>query len=340
MSPIQLAYEFLIKNKFKWLVTGVAGFIGSNLLEALLNLNQEVIGVDNFSTGHQRNIDEVLTAVGESKRNNFTFYQEDICSFAACVKATKNIDYVLHQAALGSVPRSIKDPIATNNNNVVGFLNILTAANNNNVKRFVYASSSSVYGDSPILPKIEGQQGNLLSPYAVSKFTNELYAKVFAKVYKMETIGLRYFNVFGPRQDPNGIYVAVIPLWIKAILNNNEVFINGDGSVTRDFCYVANVVQANILAAMTNNNAALNNIYNIAVGDRTSLEQLFNMITEILHLAGKVKPKYRKFREGDIKDSLASIEQASSLLGYRPTHKINDGLKEAMEWYKKFMSCC
>jgi UDP-N-acetylglucosamine 4-epimerase len=334
MRAIESAKVFLQKNKLKWLITGVAGFIGSNLLESLLKLNQEVVGIDNFSTGSHQNLDEVLNGLPVQQRNNFKFYYGDICLFTDCDLVTKGIDCLLHQAALGSVPRSIKDPIATNNNNVTGFLNILTAAKNNQVKRLVYASSSSVYGDSPLLPKEENHFGNLLSPYAVSKFTNELYASVFARVYGMEIIGLRYFNVFGPRQSSDGSYAAVIPLWLKALLSNEDVIINGDGTTTRDFCYVANAVQANILAALTTNDNSLNKVYNIAVGDRTSLERLFRMMVEILHLEGKVQPKYREFREGDIKDSLASIAKAHALLGYEPTHMIYDGLKATMEWYK------
>lgn len=325
---------YLSTNQFNWLITGVAGFIGSNLMEELLKLNQKVIGIDNFSTGYQRNLDEVLAGLGSQYRNNFQFYAGDICSVEECEKAINGVDYVLHQAALGSVPRSILDPLATHENNLTGFLNILNAARNHKVKRFIYASSSSVYGDSTILPKLESHIGNPLSPYAATKFANEIYAKAFATCYGIETIGLRYFNVFGPRQDPNGAYAAVIPLWIKAILNNEPVYINGDGSTTRDFCFIANVVQANILAALTQNSEALNTVYNIAVGEKISLTDLFNIICAILDK--KSEPNYRDFRQGDIKHSLADITKAKQLLQYEPSHTVSEGLKSAMIWYKNF----
>lgn len=334
MSTYAAVKEYLLHNKFRWLITGVAGFIGSNLLESLLKLNQEVIGLDNFSTGFQKNLDEVLSKLNSQQRLNFRFVFGDVCSLADCNQVTKDVDFVLHQAAIGSVPRSIEDPLTTNNSNVVGFLNIINAAKDNKVKRFVYASSSSVYGDSPTLPKKESHFGSLLSPYAVSKYTNELYADVFAKVYGIEVIGLRYFNVFGPRQDPDGPYAAVIPLWIKEILNGDDVYINGDGTTTRDFCYVANVVQANLLTALTKNDSALRTVYNVATGESTSLQELFNLIVDILRKQG-IHPNYRNFREGDIKDSLADISKARTLLNYEPTHKISDGLAEAMPWYIK-----
>ncbi len=312
-----------------WLITGVAGFIGSHLLEHLLRNGQRVVGLDNFATGHQRNLDEVLSQV----QGDFRFIQGDIRDVQICEEAVRGVDYVLHQAALGSVPRSINDPMTTHDVNVTGFLNMLIAAKNARVKRFVYASSSSVYGDSPILPKVETHQGNPLSPYAVSKMTNELYAKAFGSCYGFETIGLRYFNVFGARQDPNGPYAAVIPLWVKALLNNEPVYINGDGETSRDFCYVKNVVQANILAATTQNKAAVNTAYNIAVGDQTTLNQLYAALIKRLDIHHGPKPVYRDFRLGDVRHSLASIEKASSFLGYKPTHKIDAGLDEATQWY-------
>lgn len=312
------------------LVTGVAGFIGSHLLEQLLRNGQKVVGLDNFATGHQKNIDEVLSQV----QGDFRLIQGDIRDAKICQEAVQGVDFVLHQAALGSVPRSISDPLTTHDVNVTGFLNMLIAAKDAGVKRFVYASSSSVYGDSPILPKLETHQGNPLSPYAVSKMTNELYAKAFSNCYPIETIGLRYFNVFGARQDPNGQYAAVIPLWVKALLHNEPVYINGDGETSRDFCYVKNVVQANILAATTQNKEAVNTAYNIAVGDQTSLNQLYHALTECLNING-VRPVYRDFRPGDVRHSLANIEKASTLLGYLPTHKIDAGLDEAIEWYRQ-----
>ncbi len=311
-----------------WLVTGVAGFIGSHLLECLLGDGQKVIGLDNFATGHQKNLDEVLSQV----KGDFQFIQGDIRDPAVCQKAVKGVDFVLHQAALGSVPRSIQDPLTTHDVNVTGFLNMLIAAKDAGVKRFVYASSSSVYGDSPILPKVEAHQGNPLSPYAVSKMTNELYAKAFSNCYDIETIGLRYFNVFGARQDPNGQYAAVIPLWVKALLQNEPVYINGDGETSRDFCYVKNVVQANILAATTQNQAAVNTAYNIAVGEQTTLNQLYQALAKRLNISGR-SPVYRAFRPGDVRHSLASIGKAVDLLGYQPTHQIDAGLNEAIAWY-------
>jgi UDP-N-acetylglucosamine/UDP-N-acetylgalactosamine 4-epimerase len=332
-----LVYEnlkkHLTKSQHVWLITGVAGFIGSNLMQALLELNQKVIGLDDFSTGHQKNIDDVLATTDASKKQNFTFFEGDIRSLDVCRKAIKNVDYVLHQAALGSVPRSIKTPELTNAVNVDGFVNMLIAAKDAKVKRFVYASSSSVYGDSPILPKVETHIGNPLSPYAVSKYTNELYAKVFSRCYDLGVIGLRYFNVFGARQDPNGAYAAVIPRWVAAMLNKENVLIYGDGETTRDFCYIDNVVQANLLAATALNEDAINQAYNIAVGDQTSLNKLFRMIGDNLGISSDVQPVYRDFREGDVMHSLADISKAKALLGYEPAYKIADGLKIAMGWY-------
>jgi len=320
-----------------WLVTGVAGFIGSNLLEALLRSDQRVRGLDNFSTGSSRNLQDVREKVGAERWQNFRMIEADICDWGACVDACTQVDYVLHQAALGSVPRSISNPIATNQSNVNGFVNMLCAAKEAGVKRFVFASSSSVYGDSPILPKVEGQIGNGLSPYAVSKRANELYAEVFSRCYGMQTIGLRYFNVFGPRQDPDGPYAAVIPKWIGAMMHNEPVHINGDGETSRDFCYVANAVQANLLAATTENPAAIDQCFNVAIGERTTLNQLFEMLRQRLlpqfpHLR-EFKPFYGDFRRGDVPHSHADITRAKRLLGYEPSHRIDKGLDEALDWY-------
>lgn len=318
-----------------WLITGVAGFIGSNLLERLLLLNQSVIGLDNFSTGRLSNLKEVESIVGKEKWSKFIFLEGDITNEADCCRACEGVDYVLHQAALGSVPRSIADPIATNSANIVGFLNMLVAARNANVKSFTYAASSSTYGDHPALPKIEENIGKPLSPYAVTKYVNELYADVFAKTYGFECIGLRYFNVFGQRQDPNGAYAAVIPKWTAAMINGDDVFINGDGMTSRDFCFVENAVQMNILAATANENAK-NQVYNVAVGDRTTLNDLFNALKEGLEQNSKryVKsPHYIDFRAGDVRHSLADITKAAEGLGYHPEYRILDGLAKAMPWY-------
>ena len=323
-----------------WLVTGVAGFIGSNLLEALLKLNQRVVGLDNFSTGHQRNLDEVKTLVSLVQWSNFSLIQGDIRSLEDCRRACAGAHYVLHQAALGSVPRSIEDPITTNQNNIDGFLNVLVAARDARVKRFVYAASSSTYGDHPDLPKVEDKIGKPLSPYAVTKLVNELYADVFAKTYGFKTIGLRYFNIFGRRQDPDGAYAAVIPKWIAAMIKNEPVYINGDGETSRDFCYIENTVQANLLAATASNPEASDQVYNVAVGDRTSLNQLYlylrdNLAKRFPHLK-EAQPVYRDFRAGDVRHSLADISKGRNLIGYCPTHRISDGLSEAMEWYVEF----
>jgi UDP-N-acetylglucosamine 4-epimerase len=320
-----------------WTITGVAGFIGSNLLEALLRLNQKVIGLDNLATGHFGNLTQVQSAVGSALWKNFTWIEGDTQDAAACQKAVRGADYVLHQAALGSVPRSIAHPADSNASNVTGFVNMLWAARQNAVQRFVYASSSSVYGDAATLPQVEENIGNCLSPYAVTKRVNELYAGVFARCYGMQCIGLRYFNVFGPRQDPNGAYAAVIPKWISAMIQNEPVYINGDGSTTRDFCYVANVVQANILAAATANPEAVNTVYNIALGDETSLARLWQMLRERLlpahpHLRD-LKPVCRPFQPGDVRHSRADTGKAQRLLAYAPTHRIENGLDEALGWY-------
>jgi UDP-N-acetylglucosamine/UDP-N-acetylgalactosamine 4-epimerase len=332
----------LLANPRTWLITGVAGFIGSNLLEALLKLNQKVVGLDSFLTGYQRNLDEVQTSVSPEQWKNFSFIRGDIRDLAACHKACEGVDYVLHQAALGSVPRSIENPIATNENNLVGFLNILVAARDAGAKRFVYASSSSVYGDQPDLPKKEEKIGLPLSPYAVTKQVNETYASIFAKLYGLSSIGLRYFNVFGPRQDPDGPYAAVIPKWYTALSNNEEAYINGDGETSRDFCFVENVVQANILAACSDNGEAKGHVLNVACGEQITLNDLFilirNNVAKLYPMAKKAKPIYLDFRPGDIRHSLADIGKARKLLGYEPQHSVRDGLKIAGEWYARSIS--
>lgn len=324
----------------KWLITGCAGFIGSNLLENLLRLDQQVVGLDNFSTGFQHNLDEVRSLVSAEQWSRFSFIEGDICNLNDCAKASEEVDYVLHQAALGSVPRSIDDPISTNNTNVSGFLNMLVAARDAGVDSFTYAASSSTYGDHPALPKREECIGKPLSPYAVTKYVNELYADVFAKSYNFRSIGLRYFNVFGKRQNPNGAYAAVIPKWVSAMIKGDDVYINGDGETSRDFCYIENTVQMNILAAVAPNEAR-NEVYNVAVGDRTSLKELFNNIKVSLianSIDINVEPKYRDFRIGDVKHSQASIDKATSKLGYKPAYKIGAGIDEAMPWYVKLLS--
>lgn len=335
MSQYQTVCEQLQQVPKTWLITGVAGFIGSNLLETLLKLNQNVVGLDNFATGHQHNLNEVKNLVTPEQWANFKFYEGDIRNFADCQKACAGVNYVLHQAALGSVPRSIADPITTNAANISGFLNMLTAARDAQVKSFTYAASSSTYGDHPALPKVEENIGKPLSPYAVTKYVNELYAEVFARTYGFKTIGLRYFNVFGKRQDPNGAYAAVIPKWTAAMIAGDDVFINGDGETSRDFCFIENTVQANILAA-TANNEAKNQVYNVAVGDRTTLNDLFNAIKRALNDNGVIytkEPVYRDFRAGDVRHSQASIEKIKNLLGYQANYRINEGIKLAMTWY-------
>lgn len=329
--------DHLFLNPKRWLITGVAGFIGSNLLQKLLELNQFVVGLDNFSTGYQSNLDEVQSLVSEEQWSRFTFYEGDICNFVDCQRVCEEVDYVLHQAALGSVPRSIMNPIGTNAANITGFLNMLVAAKDAEVKSFTYAASSSTYGDHPALPKVEENIGKPLSPYAVTKYVNELYASVFARSYGFNTIGLRYFNVFGRRQDPNGAYAAVIPKWIAAMINNEEIFINGDGSTSRDFCFIDNVVQANILAATVMNQEAKDKVYNVAVGERTTLNDLFKIIQEELDKVGIIynhKPIYREFRSGDILHSQANIEKIKTLLGYKPSCKILEGILQTVLWYK------
>ena len=319
-----------------WLVTGVAGFIGSNLLETLLKLNQTVVGLDNFATGHQHNLDEVQSLVTAEQWAKFSFIEGDIRQFADCQKACAGVDYVLHEAALGSVPRSIADPITTNETNISGFLNMLTAARDAGVASFTYAASSSTYGDHPALPKVEENIGKPLSPYAVTKYVNELYADVFAKTYGFKTIGLRYFNVFGQRQDPKGAYAAVIPKWTSSMIAGEDVFINGDGETSRDFCFIQNVVQANILAATTQSDEAKNQVYNVAVGDRTTLNELYRAIQAALSTNDvnfERDPVYREFRAGDVRHSQASIAKIEQGLGYAPQFKIAEGIQLAMRWY-------
>jgi UDP-N-acetylglucosamine 4-epimerase len=321
-----------------WLVTGVAGFIGSNLLETLLKLDQRVVGLDNFATGYQHNLDEVQSLVTPAQWANFQFIQGDIRNLEDCQRACAGVDYVLHQAALGSVPRSFADPISTNSANITGFLNILVAARDAQVKSFTYAASSSTYGDHPALPKVEDNIGKPLSPYAVTKFVNELYADVFSKCYGFHTIGLRYFNVFGPRQNPNGAYAAVIPKWVSSLLKGERVFINGDGETSRDFTFIQNAIQANLLAA-TSSDEARNQVYNMAVGDRTTLKQLFALVRDNLVPFGvpaNTEPEYRDFRVGDVRHSKADISKASRLLGYLPVIDIISGIKLAMPWYAAF----
>ena len=350
MTKYEELQEHLKINQYTWLITGVAGFIGSNLLEKLLILNQQVVGLDNFETGYQHNIDQAIedaSKVLESANcqlptENFRFIEGDIRNLEHCQKACAGVDYVLHQAALGSVPRSIEDPIKTNLANIDGFLNMLVSAKDASVKRFVYAASSSTYGDHPDLPKVEDKIGNPLSPYAVTKVVNELYAGVFAKTYGFKCIGLRYFNIFGKRQDPEGAYAAVIPKWVASILNKEDVYINGDGETSRDFCYIDNTVQMNLLAATSDNAESTDQVYNVALSDRTSLNQLYQMLEERLieRTEGLIKkePIYRDFRAGDVRHSLADINKAQQLLSYQPSHQISEGLDEAMDWYVSELS--
>lgn len=337
MSKFETVKGLLSKETKHWLVTGCAGFIGSHITLHLLKLNQKVVGLDNFITGHKHNLNDIKSQLPSHQWKNFKFIEGDIRNSQDCKNAVNGIDHVSHQAALGSVPRSIKDPVTTNDHNVNGFITLLTAAKDAGVKSFVYASSSSVYGDHPVLPKVEDQIGKPLSPYAVSKYSNELYARVFLKNYNLSIVGLRYFNVFGARQDPNGPYAAVIPLWVASLIKNEELFINGDGSTSRDFCYVENVVQANILAALCTHKDAHGEAFNIACGDRTTLLELYTTLRTKLqkqfpHLKNH-KPSHREFRNGDIQHSLADISKAKRLLGYEPTHKVAQGLEEALNWY-------
>lgn len=336
-SPFERVKRAVTAAPSRWLVTGVAGFIGSNLLELLLECDQQVVGLDNFSTGHRRNLEDVRQRIGPARWARFQLLECDIAQAADCAKACAGVDYVLHQAALGSVPRSLADPQATNQANITGFLNMLVAARDAKAKRFVYASSGAVYGDHPGLPKVEEVTGKPLSPYAVTKCVNELYAEVFGRAYGLVCIGLRYFNVFGRRQRPDGPYAAVVPLWVSNLLKGKACVVNGDGATSRDFCYVENVLQANLLAATTENQEALNTVYNIAVGECTTLLELYAMIRDRLvplrpALRG-VEPHFGPFRPGDIRHSLADIAKAKQRLGYSPSHTVAQGLDEAIHWY-------
>ena len=327
--------QALSNRKWKWLVTGAAGFIGSNLVECLLHANQVVVGLDNFSTGHQRNLDEILRSLSAQHSQNFQMIEGDIRDRANCSAAVKGVEIVLHQAALGSVPRSIADPLTTHDVNVTGFLNMLDAARLEGVSRFIYAASSSTYGDEPNLPKREERIGNPLSPYAVTKFADEIYASVYARTYDFKATGLRYFNVFGRRQDPDGPYAAVIPRWVDAMIHGQVISINGDGETSRDFCYVANAVQANIAAAL----ASLENqgeVYNVAVGARTTLNDLFKSLREGLsrhQIHYDQDPTHVEFRDGDVRHSEADISKARQRLGYEPSHRVGQGLADALPWY-------
>jgi UDP-N-acetylglucosamine 4-epimerase len=328
----------LVEHPKRWLVTGVAGFIGSNLLQRLLSLGQTVVGLDNLATGYKRNLEEVRGLVEPAAWERFRFIEGSITDLPTCRAACAQADYVLHQAALGSVPRSIEDPISSHQANTDGFINMLIAARDAGVKRFVYASSSAVYGDHPGLPKVEDAIGKPLSPYAATKLTNEVYSNAFASAYGFGAIGLRYFNVFGPRQDPDGAYAAVIPKWIAALLRGEPIYINGDGETSRDFCFIDNVVQANLLSATAKNSEATGQAYNVALGERTTLNELFELIQTTLREINpglrEQKPIYRDFRAGDVRHSLADISKARRLLGYEPTHQIGDGLRLAMRWYQ------
>ncbi|MCG9632635.1 NAD-dependent epimerase/dehydratase family protein [Vibrio sp. Isolate30] len=336
MTTYEQIQQELLESPKVWLITGVAGFIGSNLLEKLLQLNQTVVGLDNFATGHQHNLDEVRCLVSKKQWSRFCFIEGDIRNFKECQQAVQGVDYVLHQAALGSVPRSIADPLTTNSSNITGFLNMLEAAKVEKVNSFTYAASSSTYGDHPALPKEEANIGNPLSPYAVTKYVNELYANVYARTYGFKSIGLRYFNVFGPRQDPNGSYAAVIPKWIDAVINNKDIQINGDGETSRDFCYIDNVVQMNILSAVATMDVK-NEVYNVALSDRTSLNELYQLITSKLEEIGIHYSKrvyYNDFRHGDVRHSQACIKKAEVKVGYTPNVKIEKGIEYTAKWYK------
>jgi len=343
LEPVDNAYSVirakLLKEPRKWLITGAAGFIGSNLMEQLLLLNQTVVGLDNFSTGCQANIDEALQGLSPEQAARFRFVEGDICDLPTCQAACNGVNVVLQQAALGSVPRSVADPILTNQNNINGFLNMLVAARDAGVDRFVYASSSSTYGDSPNLPKVEEYIGNPLSPYAITKYVNELYAAVFLRLYGFSSIGLRYFNVFGRRQNPNGAYAAVIPKWFASLLKGETVFINGDGQTSRDFCHIDNVVQANILSACTPDPAAIGQVFNVACGERTTLNELYSLILKLIAASnpGRVwaEPQYRDALPGDVRHSLADIGKATRLLGYNPACLITEGLAQTSDWYQR-----
>ncbi|MDB4521880.1 NAD-dependent epimerase/dehydratase family protein [Gammaproteobacteria bacterium] len=337
MTAYETLKQDLQTRPSTWLITGVAGFIGSNLLETLLLLDQNVVGIDNFSTGHQHNLDAVESLVSVKQWQGFSFLNMDIRDTDGCMQACRGVDYVLHQAALGSVPRSIEDPLTTNANNISGFLNMLVAAKDSGVKRFVYAASSSTYGDHPGLPKQEDTIGNPLSPYAVTKLVNELYASVFNRTYGFKSIGLRYFNIFGRRQDPEGAYAAVMPKWFAGLIKGEDTFINGDGETSRDFCYIDNCVQANLLAATVSNEAATDQVYNVAFGQRTTLNELYQLIRErvasVHPRCSSREPVYRDFRAGDVRHSLADISKSEQLLGYTPEYSVRAGLDEAAKWY-------
>ena len=335
LNRFDLVREELERNPKHWLITGVAGFVGSNLLEALLKLNQHVVGLDNFMTGYRHNLDEVRDLVTSEQWARFRFIEGDIRNSDDCAAAVDGVDYVLHQAALGSVPRSVHDPLTTHDVNNSGFLRMMVAARDARVKSFTYAASSSTYGDHPDLPKVEEKIGRPLSPYAVTKLCNEIYAEVFSRTYGFDSVGLRYFNVFGQRQDPNGAYAAVIPLWTAALIRGDDVYINGDGETSRDFCFVDNAVKANLLAA-TAEPSAKNQVYNVAVGDRTTLNDLYKALQETLATQGVFSdraPKYREFRIGDVRHSQASVEKAERLLGYTQRIAIREGLLKTMPWY-------
>ncbi len=329
--------EELAASPKTWLVTGVAGFIGSNLLETLLTCDQHVKGLDNFSTGHQHNLDQVKKLVTQEQWAKFSFINGDIRDEDTCRDACNDVEYVLHQAALGSVPRSLENPRLTHDNNLTGYLNMLVAARDQKVEKFVYAASSSTYGDHPGLPKKEDLIGKPLSPYAVTKYVNELYADVFSRCYGVKPVGLRYFNIFGRRQDPNGAYAAVIPKWFAGLMAGEEIFINGDGTTSRDFCYIDNCVQANIMAATAFREESFNQVYNIAFGERTTLTELFDHIQGrvkgLVDNYTEVKPVYRDFRPGDVKHSLADISKARELIGYHPAFSVLQGLDNAADWY-------
>ena len=337
MSVYETALEGLRSEPRRWLVTGAAGFIGSGLVEKLLASGQHVVGLDNFATGKPENLADVRRRVGDSAWGGFSFREGDIRSLEACRDACSGVDLVLHQAALGSVPRSLEDPIASHESNVNGTLNMLVAARDAGVRRFVFASSSSVYGDDPDLPKVESRTGRPLSPYAVTKAAGERYVEIFGSAYGLPVASLRYFNVFGPRQDPDGPYAAVIPRWMSALMRGGPVRIFGDGETSRDFCYLANAVQANLLAATASDPEVLGQAFNVAVGVRTTLNELFRKLRD--RLVGRVpgvaavEPEYGEFRPGDVRHSLADTTRAQRLLGYRPTHSLDQGLDEAMDWY-------
>ena len=341
-TPYHAALAQLEEQRFHWLITGVAGFIGSNLLEAMLQCGQQVTGLDNFMTGHRHNLAQVRIQVPEEAWGRFRFIEGDIRDLQTCKQACHGVDLVLHQAALGSVGRSIEDPILTSDINMIGFLNVLVAARDAGVRRFVYAASSATYGDDPGLPKVETKIGRPLSPYAVTKHVNEVYADMFARCYQTESIGLRYFNVFGPRQDPNGAYAAVIPQWFSAMINSTALHIHGDGDSSRDFCFVDNAVQTNILAALATDPDAVNQVYNVAVNARTSLKELFALMRELLlaHVPSlaECKPVYGSFRAGDVRHSQADISKATRLLGYQPSHTLEEGLRDSLDWYLKRMA--